>query len=720
MTPLEELKRLDQQIDQVNELAGLQPLFARLEELTKQFSTDFEVQLVAHDVKQHILSRGSRIRQSLPPVAAPIRAVPPVVQPPPPPLFEPPETTPLVAPAPPGGQSVPPVEKSTTRKRPVWAFVAGVLLALIAAVVLINVARVRNQAIAAATPMDVRITTEPAGASIRVNGKESCVSDCIAKVLPGKHEVTAVVEGYEPASSPLTVLPSQAGAVHLVLQPQPQTLRVFADLADGEVLLDGQKAGVLQDGQFLLERVEPGKHVVAVTGGGSSASFSFQTAVASMPVVQGAIETKQLLAVLVSSFGTNGRLVSSAGPLPLTVNGKEENAASPDGVDLTGFQPGTQEFLLGEGKQLRTLSETFGPAPTLTAFLKSDQNIGTLVVAAGQDDVRVYINNKEHSRRTQKGLARIQTFGNVSVRVHKNGFEDPPAQTATVEKGGETRLSFTLRPVPEFSFLLITGGTPGTEVALDQRALGTVGGDGVFRNQSIPPGDHVLDLRRDQFESKRFQRSFRLGQTVTIAASEAALAAIVVAPPPLAPPPPPKVVEPPPVKITPPPVRVGSIADFDNPGAWRQEDGIWRHRGAAALTYKISPNGIFTFSIYMLKAGSLLGGGRVRWFVNYLDERNYGLFELDAESFYGRTVVNGKTTNRVQIKHKQNKDMRVWNIQLDVDSKRAIHRIQDETDQWMYLDTWSDPARDLTQGKFGILVTGNDEVGVSNFTYTSR
>jgi hypothetical protein len=71
LNPLEELKVLDQQIAQIYTLAGLQPLFGRLEEITKQYSDDFEVQLVAHDVKQHILTRGSHIKQTQPP--APLR-----------------------------------------------------------------------------------------------------------------------------------------------------------------------------------------------------------------------------------------------------------------------------------------------------------------------------------------------------------------------------------------------------------------------------------------------------------------------------------------------------------------------------------------------------------------------------------------------------------------------------------------------------------------------
>jgi hypothetical protein len=63
--------------------------------------------------------------------------------------------------------------------------------------------------------------------------------------------------------------------------------------------------------------------------------------------------------------------------------------------------------------------------------------------------------------------------------------------------------------------------------------------------------------------------------------------------------------------------------------------------------------------------------------------------------------------------------MRVWNIQIDSSADRLIHKIQGD-DAWITLDTWSEPGRDFTQGKFGIQVTGNDEVGLSNFQFTGR
>ena len=162
------------------------------------------------------------------------------------------------------------------------------------------------------------------------------------------------------------------------------------------------------------------------------------------------------------------------------------------------------------------------------------------------------------------------------------------------------------------------------------------------------------------------------------------------------------------------------MSNFDNPGAWRQEDGIWRHKGNATLTYGLTPNGIFTFSIYMLKSGSIIRGGKVRWVLNYVDSRNYSLFELDEENFWAKVVVNGKDSERKKVLHKLAKDMRVWNIQIDASPAGIVHKIQGDDDKWVALDSWTESGRDFTKGQFGIQVNGNDEEGLSNFDFTGR
>jgi hypothetical protein len=536
------------------------------------------------------------------------------------------------------------------------------------------------------------------------------------QLAPGHYQVTAELAGYASAAREVTVAPQSPATVRLALAPLPARLRVVADMAVGRVWIDDALAGELQEGQLIVDGLAVGAHTIRIAGGGSETVFPVEIMPAAPPLVTGAVNARNLAAVVVGSLGPRARLHASGPPAKLTLNGAPQSDTAAEGVEITGVAPGPVEITLGDGPQRKTFRETFGAGPELTALLKSDQNIGTLLITTGEDDVRVFINNREHRRRTEKGQVRIQTIGEVTVRVQKPGFEAPPAQTVTVSKGQQTRLNFVLKELPRLATLAVEGGIPGTEVFLDQRLLGQLGPDGGFRDAGIPPGEHWIELRRTGHESRRFNRTGAAGQVITLSPPDSVLPVIRAAAP--APPPPPPPAAPPPKPA--PPKRVeGGMEQFDSPAAWRLQEGVWRHRGAAALTYGLRPDGIFTFSIYMLRGGSLLRGGRVKWFLQFTDPKNYVLFELDEETLWSKVVVNGRTLERKKVAHGQDKRMRVWNIQIDVSPARLIHKIQGD-EGWIELDNWSEPGRDFTQGKFGILVTGNDEVGLSNFQFTGR
>src|SRR6185436_972809 len=98
------------------------------------------------------------------------------------------------------------------------------------------------------------------------------------------------------------------------------------------------------------------------------------------------------------------------------------------------------------------------------------------------------------------------------------------------------RLEFSMKPTPQSAALRVEGATPGAEILIDQRRVGTVADDGSFHNDAVPPGDHVIVLRRDRFAPKQFSRNFTAGQTVTIGGADAALVAERA---PAPPPPPP-------------------------------------------------------------------------------------------------------------------------------------------------------------------------------------
>ena len=723
---LDELHLLEQQVDQITELAGLKPIFFRVDELAKDYPGDFEVQLAASEVKQRVVTRGTVLKQLgqtmqgavpvmadlaplLPPLPAPSSTPPPLPVAPPDAFASPPAlsitSSAFQAPPPSGNPpllqpKVPPPLPPPSGTGKAWksallvGAIAGILISIAVVAFLVKRARVARQT----APVVVRVATTPPGAAIRVNGEAKCNSNCTVPLPPGEYQVTAFLDGYQPSASTVKVTASKAASVDIKLEPQPQMLRILTDLPQGQVALDDQPPAELQDGQFVINSVPPGKHTVKVLSKGAEASFPVEIAAAQQPAVAGPVTARNLIAVLVSSMGNNARVVTNS-PTKLALNGQPQTDASPAGVDLSGYRPGVNQIAVGEGKDQHVLAESFGPAPMLTAFLKSDLNIGTLIVSTAEDNVRVFLNGKEYPRKTQRGQVRIPTLGNVNVRVAKEGFELTSPQTAEVKKGSEVRLEFKMQPVPQVAMLQIREATPGAEVLLDQKSLGVVGDDGSFAANSVPPGDHTIELRKDQFLPKRMPRQFTAGRTVAVLGGDGVLAAAIGTV---------KLSRTPAdasvvyrradetqnremrgnqvdlpagnyvftarasgytdkterlqvaagetaslqlalakvVAAAPPPPKTFGIADFEDANAWSKQGDLWVHKGEGVIPFKLPTNGTFTFTVRLLHGGSLFRGGRIRWAVQYVDAKNYDLFELDRKVLSSKVIEGGKTYDR--------------------------------------------------------------------------
>lgn len=805
LNPLEELKRLDQQVGLVASLEGLKPIYYRLDEIAKQYANDFEVQLVVGDIKQHLVNRGTKLKEQeaavatplpmaapppplprqeplptktfsqppppIPVVPTPVAAPPapppfatpppmpaatpvvppPVATPPLPPIsshqFSPPPTFPTSGfpstgpqavhtspPIPPVGPPpmkapsgvTPPPQRPPAQKPVAWkkALVFGAILGLIVAVAgiafLIDMARKRNKpAEATVAGIQVQVATVPPGAAIKVNGEDKCTSPCSIPLPAGDYQITAFLAGFEPGAGGVTVPATGAPpAVNLTLEASPQPMRILAEGVDGgQVTVDDQPAGQVQDGQFVIDNVKPGPHTVKVVGKGGEASFTFETAEAKAPTITGAT-AKNLLAVIVSSFGNSARVATSAGPLKLTLNGQPQPDVSPGGVDLQGFQAGSAEITVGEGPTQKTLQETFSPAPALTVFLRPEKagppapgDLGTLLVVAGEDDVRVFVNNREQRKHTIHGQLRVPVPpGKVSVRVQKDGFAESPVQTVDVQKGADARVTFQLQridngaakmapitppaPVGAGNGTVHVTRSPGSATITYKRdneaAPHQLGGAQV----DLPAGNYVFTAKAPGFNDRTERVQVAGGAQANVDLTLAAIRTAAPAP------------------------RVGSMADWEDPAGWTRDGEEWVHKGGNFVPYKPPAKGTYAFTVQLLKGGNIFKGGHIRWYVDYVDPKNYGSFEIDKKTFWAKVVTNGKTKDREKTQHGQ-ENQKSFTIQVDVSPEHVVTRIKNG-DTWLTLDSWTEPGRNFSDGKFGFFIPGNDEIGISDFKFQPK
>jgi serine/threonine protein kinase len=758
-------------LERIRELGGSTPAeveklreaLARAQEIAERYPGDAEFNSAVEGIAQRLSAAFAAAEAAKP--AEPQPAAPEKAETPPAAPAEVRTAAPQPTPAPPKPAAPPPKPqaqpKRAAKRPPAAVIVAGVAIVLVlvlAGVFLIS--RKGSQPAAAVVPVEVQTT--PPGAVIRVNGRIRGTSDFKLEVEPGTYQIEASLDGYGPASASVEVGPQSAAPVRFTLEPLPQTVRVITDLTEGKAALDGQPPQNLQEGQFVFDGVPPGKHTVKLSARGGEAAFTFELAAGAAPVISGPPAVKNFSAVLMAGFGTRARLYSTMVPAKAELDGAPAGEIGAEGLALEKLQPGPHELLLSDGKtQLKKIIET-GPAPVITAFIQSDQNIGTLVIMAGQDNADVYIDGMKYRRQTSRGgqLRIAREPGRHRVRVVKPGFQDAPEQVAEIRKGEETKVAFTLVAVPTTGKLALQGAAAGAQVLLDQAVIGTVGADGSFEYGGVAPGEHSVELRNGRMRSKPARRNFSAGEEVRLAAADLAMRSSsgtlrVTASPGTAQ-----------VSVArnggqPQPVIGGSIEldegsytvtaraqgyvprtervqvnggqtasleltlvrervakashgmeDWENPKAWTSDGEWFVHKGEGVILYKPMPVGSYAFNIIMTR------GKNIEWVVDYKDDRNYTMFRLDKENFRRILCVNGKKTEAVKKPHGLDmKDYLMASVQIELTPNAVVQRVQ-KNGQWVVLDNWTIPDEQAAEGRFGVSVPGGrDEVRISGFGF---
>jgi hypothetical protein len=160
------------------------------------------------------------------------------------------------------------------------------------------------------------------------------------------------------------------------------------------------------------------------------------------------------------------------------------------------------------------------------------------------------------------------------------------------------------------------------------------------------------------------------------------------------------------------------MAEFEDAQGWKQDGDNWVHRGGGFVPYKLPAKGVFTFTVQLLKGGGAFRAGQIRWCFQYLDAKNYLLYEIDRKNFWAGVVDKGKRLERVKAPHNLG-NQKAFTIQIEVTPDRLVQKAR-VGEEWKVLDTFAEPGRDFTQGKFGFLIQGTDEIAISDFKFLPK
>jgi eukaryotic-like serine/threonine-protein kinase len=607
----------------------------------------------------------------------------------------------------------------------------------------------------AIAPLTATVRTSPPGAVIVVNGQESGVSELTLKLAPGTYNVVAQLDGYEPAVGSLEVKAGNPASLDLLLQPMLPALRVSADVGAGKIWFDDNPVAEMDGAQWTLDKISSGEHKLKFADAHGGSSFAFSAEAGALPSVKVPITSNGFHTLVVSSFASRLQVYCSYCPAKLSLDGQGAIDIAAEGVELRNVSAGAHKISITRGKDSHTVEIDVGAAPLLATYVESDQNIGTLLVITGEDKVQVFLNGQAYKQSTKAGQLRIPSLDpkEYVVRVAKAGFQEMPEQRVQVRKGEEARVSFSLKPLLRLASLLIQGGLPGTEVLLDQEPVGSLGADGSLHLPTVSPGEHTVQLRKENFKPKQIQERFTAGSELTLAGSEVSLEPaagtlqITFSPPDadvtlsragettI------KVVSGTPFSVSPGtytltartsdkrvrtssveiaagetkslnlPLGAGGMSDWEVPdGGWRAEKSWFVRKGGDFVGYRTTPtSGSFVFSAL------LTHGHRLQWVLNYTDKQNYVLFQIDEDYFYRSEVVNGQVVGSAKVPHKSDKK-KFRTIQIVVSPSQITNQIWEEN-AWLTLDSYSSPGTNLAAGKFGFIIPGSDELALSNFSH---
>jgi eukaryotic-like serine/threonine-protein kinase len=563
-----------------------------------------------------------------------------------------------------------------------------------------------------------------------------------------------------PIAVPVEIAQPSAATVAPPPEPSTPAVKLTSDTGTGQVLFDDQPTSQLQNAQWSLDKLTPGEHKLKFDSQQGSVSFSFSVDANGRPAVLRPIVAKGVVALIASGAGDKIHVDSSDPAFKVSLDGQATTELSQGGADIPAVTAGAHQLMLSRGADEYKLDLDVKASPTMTVFLESGQNVGTLLVVTGQDKARVFLGDKPLAQLSDRGQLLIPNLEpkTYTVRVSKSGYQDLPEQKIRIRKGEQAKVEFNLQPLPHLAALSIQGGSPGATVLIDQAVVGTIQSDGTLNLATVNPGDRIVEVRKDKFKPKQIKKHFVAGAAVVLTATEVALEA---APGEV------KIAFTPsdaqvtltrggdsPTKVNngtatslpagsytlsaktsdgvsrsvPIEVAAGQSKSFDlslapdgmskwsDPSGWKQDKDSFIHKGGEFVLYDLTPTtGTFTFSAMLSKGSTFLKGHRLQWVLNYVDANNYELFQMDDNDFYRTVIRNGQKTDDAKVPYKgEKKSFRT--LQIHIDQNEITHQIK-QGGNWVVLDRWTQTGSNLTQGKFGFLIPGNDEIALAGFGY---
>jgi hypothetical protein len=295
---------------------------------------------------------------------------------------------------------------------------------------------------------EVKVTADPPGAEVWVDGRMEGHAPLQAYVNPGQHRFEFRSPGYEPSNAIWqTFEDGGSGFVNTKLTPIPAALQIVSDLTTGTLRLEGGKTELMPREGNIMMRLPVSTRAIEVASGSIRVVAPIEIKPAMMPEFNGNVLTANARVVAIAWGGGKAFAAASYSPVDLFVDGKLATSLVSDGRILPPFTPGPHRIRLVDGTRIFERPITVTEVPGIALLISAEQNLGNLIVNTNVEGAKILLDEAEFRSSSVAGEnfianLRVRT---VLVTVKKDGYITSEPKPVVLRRGETVSVSVELQ-----------------------------------------------------------------------------------------------------------------------------------------------------------------------------------------------------------------------------------------------------------------------------------
>ncbi len=397
------------------------------------------------------------------------------------------------------------------------------------------------------------------------------------------------------------------------------------------------------------------------------------------------------------------------------------------GVDRISAGRHKVQLVSAKGSAEFEFESTPGAAPQLVSPLIAAE-LFALVVGHAEGRAELYTN--EQPLKVQMDESQMGEIGPLGLQLHNlqkgdRTFvvgEGQRQKTLIAPLGSQPVLLLFVRFDPNAGSLLVKSNEEDASVYLNNGEYWKKIKSGKVEIKNLPVGPMQVRVAKWQFNATplSIKTEIKKGEQTELSFQLRA-AAVTSASKPV------KIEEPPPMRENPTPPPMPSVvlpkslivqggdaflSQWEDQTNWSDKGGWRLKKGGNFVFFAKRPvQGTLRFSMTLVK------GKKLQWFAGFRDSNNFVLYQLDGVNFIRREYVDGKSSDLKTAHDMEGRGS--FTVQIRVAPGSITHELLDGA-VWKRIDVLSGPGRDFSNGRFGLLLPGDDTYGVSNFYYSGK